>query len=85
MKQEERTDHPTQKPVDLISVITEWITNINDIVLDPFLGSGTTIVAAHQNGRRGLGIERLEKYVAVTLERLATVTGQTPVLLERAP
>ena len=41
-----------------------------DVWIDPFLGSGTSIVAAHNNGRRGLGIELLEKYVSVTLERL---------------
>jgi site-specific DNA-methyltransferase (adenine-specific) len=52
------------------------------IVLDPFLGSGTTIMAAHQNERHGLGIEILEKYVAVTLERFYQATGIEPVKLE---
>ena len=39
--------------------------------IDPFLGSGTTVIAAANNKRRGLGIERLEKYVAVSLQRMS--------------
>lgn len=52
-----------------------------DSWLDPFLGSGTTVCAAHNEGRQGLGIEQLEKYVSVTLERLAGLTNQQPELI----
>jgi len=52
-----------------------------DIVLEPFLGSGTTLIACERLGRRCRAIEIVPKYVAVALERWATMTGQTPVLL----
>jgi DNA modification methylase len=48
--------------------------------IDPFLGSGTMIVAAHKEGRHGLGIEALEKYCAVICERVEKETGETPRL-----
>lgn len=71
-------NHPAVFSVALPAFFVKAYSDKGDTWLDPFLGSGTTIVAAHQNERRGLGIERLEKYVAVTLERLAEVTGLTP-------
>jgi DNA modification methylase len=48
------------------------------IVFDPFLGSGTTLIAAERLGRSCRGIELEPRYVAVTLERFATMTGQEP-------
>lgn len=68
-------------PVALPDFFVRAYSDSGDVWLDPFLGSGTTIVAAHQNGRRGLGIERMEKYCAVILERLQIATGKTPVLV----
>jgi len=62
--------HPAVFAVELPDFFVRAYSDAADVWLDPFLGSGTTIVAAHQNERRGLGIERLEKYVSVTLERL---------------
>lgn len=50
-------EHQTQKPVDLIERILETVTDKGHVVLDPFMGSGTTGVAAAQNGRRFIGIE----------------------------
>ena len=79
-KEKERF-HPTQKPTALFSAIITEYTKDGQCVVDPFLGSGTTIVAAHNEGRRGLGIERLEKYVAVTLQRLLDHTKIEPVRL----
>lgn len=52
-----------------------------DIVLDPFLGSGTTLIACERLGRRCRGIEISPAYVAVTLERWSVLTGKTPELL----
>lgn len=76
--------HAAAFPVTLPAFFIKAYSDKGDVWLDPFLGSGTTIVAAHQNGRRGLGIERLEKYVAVTLERLAAL-GLEPRKVQDGP
>jgi DNA modification methylase len=68
---EERWQHATPKPVEMIERIIKSSSEINDNVYDPFLGSGTTIVACEQTGRIGYGMEISEAYCAVTLERLA--------------
>lgn len=52
-----------------------------DIIFEPFSGSGTTLIACEQLGRKCRGIEISPAYVAVTLERWATMTGKTPELL----
>lgn len=77
-----QSDHAAAFPVNLPDFFVRAYSDKGDVWLDPFLGSGTTIVAAHQNDRVGLGIEMLPKYVGVILERLQTVTNQTPQLLE---
>jgi site-specific DNA-methyltransferase (adenine-specific)/site-specific DNA-methyltransferase (cytosine-N4-specific) len=77
--------HGAVFPVALPAFFVQAYSDPGDVWCDPFLGSGTTIVAAHQHQRRGVGIERLEKYVAVCLERLQTVTGATPARLEAIP
>ncbi len=63
--------HPTQKPVLLLSRIIEACTNPGDLVLDPFMGSGTTGVAAIQAGRRFVGIDSDESYVDLAKLRVA--------------
>ncbi len=50
-------DHPTQKPSELFIKIINDISNKDDIILDPFLGSGTTAVACIETGRKFIGIE----------------------------
>lgn len=62
--------HTTQKPLDLMLRLVEQFTDPDDLVLDPFCGSGTTGVACLRLGRRFIGIERDEKYHAVATERL---------------
>ena len=69
-------------PVALPTFFVKAYSDVGDVWVDTFLGSGTTIVAAHQNDRRGMGIEKLGKYVAVTLERLAGM-GLEPRRLSR--
>lgn len=69
-------------PVALPDFFVKAYSDEGDVWLDPFLGSGTTIVAAYNNGRRGIGIERLEKYVAVCLQRFQDAFGVEPVLVE---
>ena len=62
--------HPTQKNLNLIEYIMKVHTNENDLVLDPFMGSGTTILAAKNLNRRGIGIELDEKYFNIAKERI---------------
>lgn len=61
-------DHPTEKPSGLLRVILE--ANVGDIVLDPFMGSGTTLRAAKDLGRKAIGIEIEEKYCEIAVRRL---------------
>ena len=62
--------HPTQKPIELSAMAIENIINIDKIVLDLFLGSGSTIVAAHQLKRKCYGIELDPKYCQVIVDRM---------------
>lgn len=62
--------HPTQKPVLLMQAFIELTTQPGQLVLDPFAGSGSTLVAAKLLGRRYLGIERDPKFVSVAKRRL---------------
>lgn len=62
--------HPTQKPVALMAYLANTYSNQGDIILDPFLGSGTTAVAAKQLGRNYIGIEISEKYCKIANDRL---------------
>lgn len=66
----ENTDHPTQKPEKLLAKIILASSNPQDLVLDPFLGSGTTAVVAKKLGRHYIGIEADEKYCLVAQKRL---------------
>lgn len=66
----ENTDHPTQKPEKLLAKIILASTNENDLILDPFSGSGTTSVVAKKLNRRYVGIELDEKYACLTEKRL---------------
>ncbi len=68
---EPKNQHPTQKPEPLIRELTELFSNPGDIILDPFLGSGTTLRAAKDLGRRGLGIELDEGYCKIAADRMA--------------
>ena len=65
--------HPTQKPLDLLRWLVLTYTNPGEMVLDPFAGSGTTLVACKETGRRGLGIERDRNYWTISTNRLFTV------------
>ena len=73
--------HPTMKPVELIARAIKNSSQEGEIIYDPFLGSGTTMVAAEQLRRVCYGMEISPGYVAVTLERLALM-GLGPKLIE---
>ena len=62
--------HPTQKPIEIINPAIDNCTDINDLILDLFLGSGSTMVAAHQLKRKCYGMELSERYVQVIVDRM---------------
>lgn len=66
----EKTAHPCQFPVELIERFVLSLTDKNDLVFDPFLGSGTSVVAALRHGRRGVGAELAPDYVEIARERV---------------
>ena len=73
----ERTAHPTQKPEELLRKIILASSNPGDLVIDPFLGSGTTLVVAEQLGRRWMGCDISAEYCKWAVERLAHVERRT--------
>jgi len=76
------TNHPTEK---VVGVPVHAITHSSkpaDIIYDPFLGSGTTLIAAEQTGRKCYGIEISEKYCDVIIQRWENATGQQAELIE---
>ncbi len=77
LKIDGRKAHPTQKPESLLSRVVLATSKPGDLVLDPFSGSGTTSVVAKRFGRRYLGIEQDEKYVAISRNRLKEVKTLT--------
>lgn len=78
-RMDELDAHPTCKPVPLLADLILDITPIGGLVLDSFLGSGATILGAHQAKRRGVGIELDPKYVDVALRRIEHATGKKAI------
>jgi len=76
-------EHPTMKPVELVAQMLNNSCSRGDVVIDPFIGSGTTMVAAEQSERVCYGTEIEPGYVAVAIERL-TGMGLEPKLVEDA-
>ena len=66
----ERIGHPTQKPISLMEKIIKISTNEGNIILDPFLGSGTTAIACLKLNRKFIGIEKEEEYVKIANARI---------------
>lgn len=75
-------EHPTMKPIELFDYQIKNNTKGDDIVLDLFMGSGTTIMACEQNGRIAYGMELGEKYCDVIIKRWEEYTGNKAELIE---
>jgi adenine-specific DNA-methyltransferase len=76
----EKTAHPCQFPVELIERLVLSMTNKNDWVLDPFMGTGTSAVAALLRGRKSVGAEIMPEYIDLSKSRIrATLNGQAKV------
>ena len=74
--------HPTVKPAALVADAIKDVSSRGEIVLDPFLGSGTTLIAAERTGRRGYGLELDLAYADVILRRYLAETGRMPILAD---
>ncbi|MCB1441548.1 MAG: site-specific DNA-methyltransferase [Methyloceanibacter sp.] len=82
LKQDGRKTHPTQKPEALLQRVILAASHVGDVVLDPFMGSGTTAVAAKRLGRAFVGIERETAYADAARERLKSVKTLDPASLQ---
>ncbi|MDP9412535.1 MAG: site-specific DNA-methyltransferase [Pseudomonadota bacterium] len=75
--------HPTVKPTALVADAIQDVTRRGDMVLDIFLGSGTTLIASERTGRKFRGIDIDPAYVDVAIDRWSAMTGGTPRLITR--
>lgn len=82
--QEDRHGHPTQKPVEVMKWCIGHLPDPNETILDPFMGSGTTGVAAVQMGRKFIGIEREPKYFDIACKRIEDAQRQGDFFVEAA-
>ena len=73
--------HPTVKPVSMLQDALLDMTNVGDIVVDPFLGSGSTLIACEKSGRICRAVEIDPGFVDVAIRRWIDLTGKTPVLI----
>ena len=80
ISRERRGDHPTAKPVELCARAIGHTSDPNDIIVDPFLGSGSTLIAAEQLGRSCYGMELSPAYCDVIVRRWENLTGEKAVL-----
>jgi DNA modification methylase len=78
-KGEDRHGHPTPKPVEMISRLISAHSRPDDLIADPFLGSGTTLIAAEQLGRKCYGMEISPTYCDVIVKRWENLTGKKAV------
>jgi len=69
-------NHPTVKPLELVKQYIQIGSNENDIILDPFAGSGTTLHGAYQLNRRYIGFEIDKEYHKIAVDRLKSATGE---------
>ena len=77
--------HPTTKPVPLMAELLQLFSNHGETILDPFMGSGTTGVAAIQLGRKFIGIEREERYFDIACKRIEQAVAQGQLFAPEQP
>jgi DNA modification methylase len=83
-RREDLALHPTVKPTALVVDAIQDVTRRGDLVLDSFLGSGTSLIACERSGRRFRGLEIDPAYVDVAIERWSAMTGGAPECVERS-
>lgn len=81
----EKKQHPTQKPVELMTWCINHLPKNAQTILDPFMGSGTTLVACQKLGRAGTGIELDPDYFDIACKRVDEATRQPDLFVEPAP
>ena len=77
-RREDLALHPTVKPTSLVADAIQDVTRRGELVLDIFLGSGTTLIAAERTGRRFRGVDIDPAYVDVAIDRWTAMTGGEP-------
>ena len=82
-KAKERVGYPTQKPIILLEQIIKLVTDEGDLVVDPFVGSGTTVVAAKMLNRKYIGIDKSKDAVLLTNDRLGSLIKTESHLLKK--
>ena len=82
---ESRGDHPTQKPIGVMKWCIGQLPNPNMTIIDPFMGSGTTGVAAIQMGKHFIGIEREPKYFEAACRRISDARREPDMFVAPAP
>ena len=78
-------EHPTMKPVELMAYLIKNSTKAGEIVLDPFVGSGTTMVASHQLSRKCYAMELDPKYCQVVIDRMLKLDPSLQVKINGQP
>jgi len=82
----EKTDHPCQFPLALVKRLIKGLTDPGDIIFDPYLGAGTTVAAAIQLNRKGIGSELMKKYCEIAVQRAQqAINGVLPERGEEPP
>jgi len=80
-RDQDLADHATVKPTALVADAIKDVTGRGDLVIDTFLGSGTTLIAAHRSGRRCIGVEIEPKFVDVAIRRFSALFPDIPITL----
>jgi site-specific DNA-methyltransferase (adenine-specific) len=81
-KKTAQNHHPTVKPVALMRWLVRLVARPGDVVLDPFLGSGTTGIACAEESRDFIGIEREAEYVEIARRRIEAASAQLRISID---
>lgn len=81
----ERGEHPTQKPIKLLSEWVQLFSDAGETILDPYMGSGTTGIAALRQGRRFIGVEAEPRYFDIACKRIAEAYDQPDLFITPPP